>query len=83
MDTVEMKAFHMMENREDAAVASYSWDDNDGGYRGGSRKGSSGGGNGTGLLIFAICLAAAVGVFNELLGVIILIVFAFIIWTKN
>ena len=45
MDTVEMKAFHMMENREDAAVA--------------------------------------VGVFNELLGVIILIVFAFIIWTKN
>ena len=27
--------------------------------------------------------AAAVGVFNELLGVIILIVFAFIIWTKN
>jgi len=30
-----------------------------------------------------ICLAAAVGVFNELLGVIILIVFAFIIWTKN
>lgn len=45
MDTVEMKAFHMMENREDAA--------------------------------------AAVGVFNELLGVIILIVFAFIIWTKN
>lgn len=61
----------------------YSWDDNDGGYRGGSRKGSSGGGNGTGLLIFAICLAAAVGVFNELLGVIILIVFAFIIWTKN
>lgn len=45
MDTVEMKAFRMMENREDAA--------------------------------------AAVGVFNELLGVIILIVFAFIIWTKN
>ena len=45
VDTVEMKAFHMMENREDAA--------------------------------------AAVGVFNELLGVIILIVFAFIIWTKN
>ena len=34
-------------------------------------------------MIFAICLAAAVGVFNELLGVIILIVFAFIIWTKN
>ena len=61
----------------------YSWDDNDGGYRGGSHKGSSGGGNGTGLLIFAICLATAVGVFNELLGVIILIVFAFIIWTKN
>ena len=61
----------------------YSWDDNDGGYRGGSRKGSSGGGNGTGLLIFAICLATAVGVFNELLGVIILIVFAFIIWIKN
>ena len=27
--------------------------------------------------------AAAVGVFNELLGVIILIVFAFIIWTRN
>lgn len=45
MDTVEMKAFRMMENREDAAVA--------------------------------------VGVFNELLGVIILIVFAFIIWTRN
>lgn len=45
MDTVEMKAFRMMENREDAA--------------------------------------AAVGVFNELLGVIILIVFAFIIWTRN
>lgn len=45
MDTVEMKAFRMMENREDAA--------------------------------------AAVGVFNELLGVIILILFAFIIWTKN
>ena len=45
MDTVEMKAFRMMENREDAD--------------------------------------AAVGVFNELLGVIILIVFAFIIWTKN
>ena len=45
MDMVEMKAFRMMENREDAA--------------------------------------AAVGVFNELLGVIILIVFAFIIWTKN
>ena len=45
MDTVEMKAFRMMENREDAV--------------------------------------AAVGVFNELLGVIILIVFAFIIWTKN
>ena len=45
MDTVEMKDFRMMENREDAA--------------------------------------AAVGVFNELLGVIILIVFAFIIWTKN
>ena len=45
MDMVEMKAFHMMENREDAA--------------------------------------AAVGVFNGLLGVIILIVFAFIIWTKN
>ena len=45
IDMVEMKAFHMMENREDAA--------------------------------------AAVGVFNELLGVIILIVFAFIIWTKN
>ena len=45
MDTVEMKAFRMMENREDAAVA--------------------------------------VGVFNELLGVISLIVFAFIIWTKN
>ena len=45
MDTVEMKAFHIMENREDATVA--------------------------------------VGVFNELLGVIILIVFAFIIWTKN
>ena len=43
----------------------YSWDDNDGGYAGGSHKGSSGGGNGTGLLIFAICLAAAVGVFNE------------------
>ena len=40
----------------------YSWDDNDGGYAGGSHKGSSGGGNGTGLLIFAICLAAAVGV---------------------
>ena len=45
MDTVEMKDFRMMENREDAA--------------------------------------AAVGVFNELLGVIILIVFAFIIWTRN
>ena len=45
MDTVEMKAFRMMENREDAA--------------------------------------AAVGVFNELLGVIILIVFAFINWTRN
>ena len=45
MDTVEMKAFRMMENREDVAVA--------------------------------------VGVFNELLGVIILIVFAFIIWTRN
>lgn len=45
MDTVEMKAFRMMENREDAA--------------------------------------AAVGVFNELLGVIIIIVFAFIIWTRN
>ena len=45
MDTVEMKAFRMMENREDAV--------------------------------------AAVGVFNELLGVIILIVFAVIIWTKN
>ena len=45
MDMVEMKAFRMMENREDAA--------------------------------------AAVGVFNELLGVIILIVFAFIIWTRN
>ena len=45
IDMVEMKAFHMMENREDAAVA--------------------------------------VGVFNELLGVIILIVFAFIIWTRN
>lgn len=45
MDTVEMKDFSMMENREDAAVA--------------------------------------VGVFNELLGVIILIVFAFIIWTRN
>ena len=45
MDMVEMKAFRMIENREDAA--------------------------------------AAVGVFNELLGVIILIVFAFIIWTKN
>ena len=45
IDMVEMKAFRMMENREDAA--------------------------------------AAVGVFNELLGVIILIVFAFIIWTKN
>lgn len=27
--------------------------------------------------------AATVGVINELLGVIILIVFAFIIWTKN
>ena len=45
MDTVEMKDFRMMENREDVAVA--------------------------------------VGVFNELLGVIILIVFAFIIWTRN
>lgn len=45
MDTVEMKDFRVMENREDAV--------------------------------------AAVGVFNELLGVIILIVFAFIIWTKN
>ena len=52
----------------------YRWDDNDGGYGGGSHKGSSGGGNGTGLLIFAICLASAVGVFNELLGVIILFV---------
>ena len=27
--------------------------------------------------------AVAIGAFNELLGVIILIVFAFIIWTKN
>lgn len=61
----------------------YSWDENDGRYGGGSRKGSSGGGNGTGLWILAVCLASAVGVFNQLLGVIILIVFVVIICAKN
>lgn len=61
----------------------YSWNDNDGRYGGGSHKGSSGGGNGTGLWIFAVCLATAIGVFNEILGVIVLIIFAVIIWSMN
>ena len=47
------------------------------GYHGG---GSSGGGSGAGIIfLIAVAIASAVGVFNQLLGVIILVVVGFIL----
>ena len=47
------------------------------GYHGG---GSSGGGSGAGVIfLIAVAIASAVGVFNQLLGVIILVVVGFIL----
>lgn len=59
----------------------YSWnDDNYGRHSGGS---SGGGGNGTLIFIIALIVCSIIGVFNELLAALIIIIVGFILFVSR
>lgn len=53
----------------------YSWNDNNYGRHGGGSSG--GGGNGIKIFLIAVVVCSIIGVFNELLGAMILIIVGF------
>ncbi|MBU5430913.1 hypothetical protein KQI22_12725 [Kineothrix sp. MSJ-39] len=60
----------------------YSWDDNNSSMHSGSSS-SGGGGNGTAIFLIAVVVCSIIGVFNELLGALILIIVGFFLFMSR